>query len=172
MEPWLAIELHVQAWKPAMATERLGHVFLCSLPPPLSPHSCEPFGWCYAALDRYAAISFVYVADKPLINFGEHNPLMVIKDDDVTLTCDVDANPAASSIHWLNSAGALIGKCVRFVEHTGQRFKKSAVFSSMFVECYKAHYRLLTISVVTLFVALTFSRPNFVNSFMWLFHAC
>ena len=62
----------------------------------------------------------------------------MIKDDDVTLTCDVDANPAASSIHWLNSAGALIGKCVRFVEHTGQRFKKSAVFSSMFVERYEA----------------------------------
>ena len=76
---------------------------------------------------RSGSCCFVYVADKPLINFGEHNPLIVIKDDDVTLTCDVDANPAASSIVWLNSVGAQIGKCVCFIEHNAVS-KVSCVF--------------------------------------------
>ncbi len=33
------------------------------------------------------------VSDKPVISFGEFNPLVVIEKSDVVLTCEADANP-------------------------------------------------------------------------------
>ena len=54
------------------------------------------------------ALSFL--SDQPRIDLGAHNPLVVVENTSLTVTCDTDANPPVTSYQW-KRGNDVIGEC-------------------------------------------------------------
>ena len=51
--------------------------------------------------------STLFITDAPLVGVGQYNPLIVEENEDVTLTCEVRANPSVNDVTWSKNDNTL-----------------------------------------------------------------